>query len=223
MHRDWYVSVFLLFATVGYCQSTPRLNGRIEGTVVNEEGQLVEHAMVCTSLTRGSATKINCQTLTDKDGRFQIGDLEFGTYRVFAIKEDGGYSVENQTPGDQVQITEENPFSIVAIRLRPKGAILVGSVRDKSTGQPLREFHVEYLNIDGGERGGGGGGGREANGKFRMTVPVDSDLLVAIYAIGYKGWVYTDPANPSHPILRIAAGETRRLEIEMEPRDTTSR
>jgi hypothetical protein len=224
MRHDWSISVFLLFATLlGYSQPTGNSNGRIEGTVVNEEGQLVEHAMVCTSLTTGSSTTINCQTPTDKDGRFQIRDLKFGAYHVFVIKEDGGYSIENQTPGDQVQITEDSPFSVLAIRLKPKGAILVGSVRDKTTGQPLRKFHATYLNIDGGERGGGGGGGLEENGKFRMTVPVDSDLVVAIYALGYKGWVYTDPANPSRPVLRVVSGETRRLEVEMEPTDTTSR
>ena len=220
MHREWYVSVVLLFAVVGYCQSTATSNGRVEGTVVNEEGQVVQHATVCTSLTRGSSTTIKCQAASDKDGRFQIGDLEFGTYRMFAIKEDEGYSITDQAPGQQFQITEESPVSSLAIRMRPKGAILVGSVQDKSTGQPVREFHIQYLNIDGGERGGGSGIGREAIGKFRMTVPFDSDLLIAVYARGYKGWVYTDPANQAHPILRLASGETKRLEIELEPMDS---
>jgi hypothetical protein len=48
-----------------------------------------------------------------------------------------------------------------------------------------------------------------------MAVPAESDLLVEVTSEGYQGWVYTDAANSSRPLLRLASGEGKVLEIEV--------
>jgi hypothetical protein len=182
------------------------------GTVLNEDGQLVDHAKVCTSMTLGAHTEINCRVSTDKDGRFQIEHLQTGTYGVFAEREEEGYTIENQGPGQKVDITVQQSSAIVTVRFSPRGGILIGSVKDKASGRLVEAISVRYMDVDKGS-----GGFTRANGNFRITVPTATALVVAVSAEGYKSWVYTDPSDPSHPVLRLASGEQRLLDIELEP------
>ena len=50
-----------------------------------------------------------------------------------------------------------------------------------------------------------------------MKLPASSDLVVIVTAQGYKGWVYTDSDDQSRPVLRMAAGEQKELDIELQP------
>jgi hypothetical protein len=219
MGKNWPATIFLLAATSLACgQSTQSAGtGVIAGTVLNEEGQLVDHSQVCTQITSGSKTEIGCPVFTDKDGRFQIENAKFGTYAVFAIKEDDGYSIENQDAREQkITITPDAPWANVTIQLKPKGGILIGSVKDKASGHPVKEIQAHYMVIS-GTGAGGGGAAYHRNGEFRLIVPTACDLVVAVSAPGYKGWVYTDPSNPSRPVLRMSSGEWKELDIELEP------
>lgn len=215
MRQKWSAAVFLVFAALLTCAQTNLQspgNGVIVGTVLNEEGQLVNQARVCTSITSGDNTEINCRACTDKDGRFKIEHLKTGTYGVFAEKEEEGYTEWNQSPGQMVKITIERSSANVTIQLSPRGGILIGSVKDKTSGKPVEAISVRYMDVD-----KGGGGFTRANGNFRMTVPTATDLVVAVSAEGYKSWIYTDPSDSSHPVLRLASGERKVLEIELEP------
>lgn len=109
--------------------------GRITGIVLNKDGQLMDHASVCTGTASGSCTWIDCLASTNQDGRFQIEQLKVGTYGVFAIKEDEGYTTDNQSPGQKITITDEQPLAVVTVRMGPNGGILTGSVEDKTTGK----------------------------------------------------------------------------------------
>jgi len=73
---------------------------------------------------------------------------------------------------------------------------------------------VQWISIDDGS---GGGSARTLDGKFQMAVPINSDLLVLITANGYKGWIYTDALNSTHLVLRLASGERKLLDVELEP------
>ena len=142
----------------------------------------------------------------------QIEHLKTDTYGVFAEKEEEGYTDWNQSPGQKVEITIERPSANVTIRLRPRGGFLVGSVKDKTSGKSVDGISVRYMAVDTGD-----GGFRRAKENFQITVPTATDLIVAVSAEGYKSWVYTDPSDPSHPVLRLASGEHKLLEIELEP------
>ena len=215
MRSQSMLTVLLLMTTpLTHAQNTNQsfAVGRIMGTVLNEDGQLVDHAKVCTTVASGVGTEINCRVSTNKDGRFQIEHLKTGTYGVFAEKEEEGYTIENQSPGQKVEITVEQSSAIVTVRLRARGGILIGSVKDKTSGKLVEAISVRYMDVD-----KGGGGFTRANGNFRITVPTATDLVVAVSAEGYKSWVYTDPSDPSHPVLRLASGDQRLLDIELEP------
>jgi Carboxypeptidase regulatory-like domain len=215
----WPVATFLLFVgLLAFAQNKPQSLGSsgIVGTVLNEEGQLVDHAKACVSFTSGNSRNINCNVSTDKDGQFTIEGLKIGKYGVFAINETEGYSIDNQSPGQEVRITADEPWPNVTVRLRPRGGILVGSVSDKTTGKAVKGAWVQYILID------NGGGSRYTDGEFQMAVPADSDLLVLVWAKGYKGWLYNDASSPTRPVLRLASGERKVLEVELEPLPKTS-
>jgi hypothetical protein len=187
--------------------------------VISEDGAVVEHIEVCTSVTSGNESTISCRVPVDDGGHFQIENLKFGSYGIFAINEEEGYSINNQSPGLKVTVTPESPSRNVTIRLRPRGGILTGSVTDKVTGKPVEDAWIHYIAID---NGNGSGDSRTVRGRFSAATPTESNLLIYVSARGYKGWVYTDAANPAPPVLRLASGERRVLDIELEPLPKTS-
>jgi hypothetical protein len=184
--------------------------GRITGIVVNKDGQLMDHATVCTRTTSGDSSWTNCSTYTNPDGRFEIEQLKVGTYSVFAIKEDEGYATANQGPGQTIAITNEQPFAVVTIRMSPNGGILAFSVKDKTTGKPIPEVTMTYQAVD----ATGSGSGRYPS-DFRLTLPTATDLIVVVSAKGYKSWFYTDPSDSSRPVVRLDPGEERVVDVEL--------
>jgi hypothetical protein len=193
--------------------------GRISGTVVSEDGGVVQHLDVCTSVKSGNGKTINCRVSVDQEGHFLIENVKFGSYGVFAINEEQGYSVENQSPGLKISVTVDNPSPNVIIRLRPRGGILTGSVTDKATGKAIDDAWINYVMID---DGGGGGHSLGINAWFSIATPTESNLLIYVQARGYKGWVYTDASNPTQATLRLVSGERKMVDIELEPVPQTS-
>jgi carboxypeptidase family protein len=187
--------------------------GRLTGTVLDENGQLVAHASVCTSVTKGNETMVTCRVSTDEIGQFQIEHINMGTYGVFAEKDEDGYSSANHPSEQQVTINTSDPNAYVTLRLGPKGGILSGSVKDTKTGKSIVTSEVHYVALDGGNSGTAG----VNDGQFQITVPARTDLIVVVSARGYRGWVYTDAANPSRPVLRLGSGEKKFLDVELEP------
>lgn len=194
------------------CLSAAQNLGRIAGTVVDEQGQVVDDATVCLAESSGNNSSINCRTYTEH-GQFQIPELKFGTYGLFAINEAEGYSIGNQSPGEKVTISPANPAPEVTVRLRPGGAVLSGIVRDKINGKPVKGITIQYLDIDGKASESSL---LPSDGEFHVTLPPECDLVVIISAKGYKGWVYTDASSP-RPVLRLGAGERKQVDIQLEP------
>ena len=189
--------------------------GRIDGTVLDENGQLVHDANVCTSVTKDSQTMVSCNVSTNESGQFQIDHLNMGTYGVFATKEQEGYSFSYPPSAGNVIITTSDPYAYVTLRLGPKGGILAGSVKDTKTGKPIARSEVHYIALDGKSISGSAGVNDE--GQFQIDLPAGSDVVVVVSAPGYRGWIYTDAANPSRPVLRLGRGEKQFLNVELEP------
>jgi Carboxypeptidase regulatory-like domain len=186
--------------------------GRVTGIVLNKDGQLMDHATVCTGTTSKDSTRIDCDCSTDGDGRFQIEQLKIGTYSVFAVKEDEGYTMENQSPGQTITITNEQPLAVVTLRMSPNGGILTFSVKDKTTGKPIPEVRITYQAVDATSSGSG-----RHPSNFRLTLPTATDLIVVLSAKGYKSWFYTDPSDSSRPVVRLEPGEERVVDVELTP------
>ena len=126
------------------CLATAQRSGRITGTVLDENGQVFGEVNVCLRMRSGNNTAITCNLArTDKNGQFEIKNLG-GHLRSFRCKEEQGYSIDNQNPGERVDLTAQNPAAEVTVYLRPRGGVLLGSVIDKFTGQPLKHAWINY-------------------------------------------------------------------------------
>ena len=53
-------------------------------------------------------------------------------------------------------------------------------------------------------------------GQYALPIPIDCDVTLIAGASGYKGRVYTDDENPSRPVLRLAAGQRKIPDIQLE-------
>jgi hypothetical protein len=53
----------------------------------------------------------------------------------------------------------------------------------------------------------------------RVLVPPGLDVIVEVHAEGYRRWFHIDPSNRSRPTLRLASGEEKQLDVELEPEE----
>jgi hypothetical protein len=215
MLRNWLpLALLVVIAPVpSWSQSEP-VEGRITGTILTEDGQLANDATACLSVRSGVNRATACHFFADKEGRFTIEHLKAGDYQVFAINEAEGYSLDTQAAEQQeVTITPDQLWPNVTIRLRSRGAVLIGSITNKVTGKPVDTASIRYIALDRKHSGSS----NVVNGTLRSGVPANCDLIVIVTADGYKGWVYTDPSDPTYPALRVASGERKEVHIELEP------
>ncbi len=218
MNVRWISSLFMssvallcCWAQTAQTDKASRNEGGITGLVLTSDGEPARGAKPCTLARSGNNTTINCRGIVDVDGRFTIEHLSVGTYQVFAINEAEGYSIENQTPGQEIAIVADQPWPNVTVRLGKRGGILVGSITDRFTGKPIKG-QILYTAVD----RNGDGGSMFVDGQFNVVVPPDCDVLVVAMAKGYKCWIYADGVSP-RPVLRLASGERKLVNIQLEP------
>jgi 5-hydroxyisourate hydrolase-like protein (transthyretin family) len=213
--------LLILFATSSFGskkQSSAMHYGEISGVVLTEEGLPAVDFKVCTQV-HAKQSWVNtiqtcCSAKTNSEGRFTIKDLKPGKYELLASNDAEGYSIGNQTPGLVVVINESKSQPNVTIRLHNRGAVVVAHIADKTTGKPLDDVHLAYSGVD-CEAGGDVLAG--VQGEYSVPIPIDCDVTLIARAKGYKGWVYTDAESPSRPVLRLAAGQRKILDIQLEP------
>lgn len=159
------------------------IDGRISGSVINEDGKPVPGAIVYVSEESFSLVDANSRvTRADAAGHFDFGrKLKHGVYEIHARKDKDGYPDPtskfyhplNFTP-QNVQLFGDHPAAKVTVQLNDKGAILAGRVFDADTGRPLRAS-VGLNNLE-----TNGGRGVVANGKFRELIPAKTDVIVLV-------------------------------------------
>ena len=189
--------------------------GRITGTVLNAEGQPIANANVCISVAETHNTL--CFWLADQAGQFEIAQLPMGSFVVSALKEQDGYSGQNNGPEQKAVLTLQEPTANVTIRLGAKGGTLIASVRDSVTGKPVDNIRVIWIAAT-DERTGRGESGGYQHGHVRLNLPTTSEVIVFITARGYKPWFYNDAVNG--PSLQLASGEQKTIDVALEPRAT---
>ena len=131
-----------------------------------------------------------------------------------------GYWQDDRTAKRQtVTLAETAPTARIVLKLGPKPGTLIVSVSDKATGNVLHSFFVKLI-ADRASYGSGVGNFAKQPGTSCIRVPITpaTDFLFEIRAKGYKTWYYTDPSDPSRPVLRLESGEERTLEVQMEPK-----
>jgi hypothetical protein len=120
-------------------------------------------------------------------------------------------------PGQVVAIDVQHSRPSVTIRLHNRGPVVVAHIIDKSTGKPLDDAHLQYSGVD---CDAGGDVLRGFQGQYSLPIPTDCDVMLIARAKGYRGWVYTDDESSSRPVLRLAAGQRKVLDIHLEPTGT---
>jgi len=177
--------IVLLLSSCALSQTpdpTP-VDGRISGTVVNEDGKPVPGATVYVSEEASSLVDANSVVArTDVVGRFDFGRrLKHGVYEIYARKEKDGYTDPtskfyqplNFSP-QKVQLFGDHPAEKVTVQLKEKAAILAGRVFDADTGRPLKAG-VGFTNLR-----TEAGRSVSADGKFRALIPANTDVYVMV-------------------------------------------
>jgi hypothetical protein len=221
--RPTYLAFYglLLSALLTNAQTSnqPSPEGRITGVVVNQEGQSVEHAYVCTTIYEQHGSTTGCHVYSGKNGEFELNHWPMGTLSLFAIKPEDGYSDATKRLTAKVTLSPQVPVAVVKVTLGSKAGVLTGSVIDGNTGLPVQGGTLTYVSLDASIRGCASGVNRSgySGSGFEVTVPTAIDLIVFVSSPGYKAWFYTDVSNDSRPVLHLQSGERRSLEIELQP------
>jgi len=192
------------------------LDGTVTGIVTNDNDDAIEGASICIEVTDehgGSGTTCGGNQ-TDAHGHFSIR-VPLGKIGVYAQKQEGGYwPVTDASPSHtkgirRLTLTSDAPTAKVTIKIGPKPGELKFSVKDRATGKPVEGFGVRWIGMD---------------NAYMMSfaiptptlIPSNVDVIVVIQAQGYRRWFYIDPST-AQPTLRLASGEVKELDVELEP------
>jgi hypothetical protein len=168
----------------------------------------------------------DCPVATDEAGQFRIEHVAMGTFGVEAIKPEDGYVAFAGTSVRKiVTFTPTHSSATVVLKLGPKPGVLLPSVKDKLTGEPIISFQLSWEIVDANNPNRHSSGGQDiTQGIKRAIVPPEKYLLLTISAPGYRKWIYHDPSNPSRPaLIRWQPNEEKELLVELEPQASAAR
>ena len=226
MRPMWLALTLLLIAslpTFPQIANSSQPEGTISGTVLNEHGQPFKGVQVCTYMIGAPSgsreARGDCPAATTDDaGQFRIDHVAMGTFGVEAIKPDQGYiAFAGTSVREMVTLTPNHSSATVVLKLGPKAGVLIPNVKDRFTGEPVKDFQVNWTIVDSDEASSISGG-ETIIGIRRTIVPPEKYLVLTISARGYKKWIYHDPSDPSRPaFIRFQPGEEKELLVELEP------
>jgi hypothetical protein len=220
------VALLILFSAItGSAQTVQSLSeppqpGTITGIVTNNDGELVEGASLCIEFKdeHGGASSSCGSAQTDQRGQFSM-HVPLGEVGVYASKPEDGYlppaviiDPKGSMAGTTVRLTSDKPTAKVKLKIGPKPAVLKIDVKDKATGKPVENFRARWFGIE----NLGTMSPSEKVPATRVPIPPNLDVIVVISAEGYRHLAYVDPST-AQPILRLASGEERELDVELEP------
>lgn len=201
------LAVYLLVVAA----ARPQTDGTISGTVMDERGAPVAKAKVNADPTDGRPRASLVRSVeTDENGHFLIDRLSWGSYRVFAQKEDAGYPNMNWSFYSDdiyrtVEISANAPKTEVRIQLGPRGGILTGSIRNALTGAPLgATFKLARTTSPNKWISPG------VASDYRVLLPSSTDVVLEVSAPGFKTWTFPSPLN-------LQPGAEMHLDIALEP------
>jgi hypothetical protein len=174
----WFL--LLLLPLLCYGQAN---EGKVTGTVLDEQGRPVEGAQVC--IFDFESHMNDCRTSTDQTGQFQIQHVPFGKRGVSATKDQDGYGgLTNGPPYESVNLTDENPLVQVTLKFGAKDGTLVPTASNKITGNPIYALWVSWdIPEEHGSHSYTTGTSRWSK---RITVPVGKDICPTLSAKGYR-------------------------------------
>ena len=167
----------------------------------------------------------SCRVTTDDAGQFRIDHVAMGKFEVEAIKPEDGYVAFAGTSVKKVvTLTSNQLTATVVLKLGPKPGVLLPTVKDKITGQPIMNFQVGWEILDSTNTNRSYSGGQIIEqGTDRAIVPPGKLLRITISARGYTKWTFRDPSDLSRPgSILLQPGEEKELLVELEPQAPAS-
>lgn len=207
----------ILLMTVWLSSSASAANGgSVTGIVLDNQGSPVPGAKVLALELRSSPHRLLKFHLADAGGRFSIQDLPWGTYSMWAGREEKGYPelpspfyLHGSLP--TVTLRPTSPSTSVTIRLGPKaGAIEAVGLVDSKTGRQVTGVITLQRGAD-----------RESIMQASTTqkpilIPSETEVRVAVAASGYKGWPASGGPNVAGT-LQLRPEEGVELAVKLAP------
>ncbi|HTQ60345.1 MAG TPA: hypothetical protein VMI32_08990 [Candidatus Solibacter sp.] len=197
-------------------------DGRIDGTVYDEDGKPVNGATVYADPLGVDLGAMLPHAVTDEAGNFRIHIPRswFAKFAVVAAKEAEDYpgmpfQFYDNGSFETVTLTPANPHATVRIHMGPKAGILEGKVTDALTGAPLRPC-VEFRRSANPNNFLSGSGLVQQN--YKLFVPSNTNVMVKIWLDGYRPWYFPGTFRKSERTeVRLRPGEHRTLDIALQP------
>jgi hypothetical protein len=215
-------SIFALSLYVCVCFSSSYgigqdATGVIRGTVINEQAQPVSKAKVSADLIGGRvhATAVR-YVETNADGNFMLDRLEWGAYRIYAMKEEENYpntswSFYSISLAPTVTLSSHAPSATVSLQIGPKaGTLRIRSLTDAVTGKSILDLAGVSL-----KRTGVPSTFIGVSPSDHILVPSVTDVTVEIQANGYASWPPRDQAKLGQ--IRLQPEEVLDLRVQLEP------
>jgi hypothetical protein len=199
---------------------TGQPEGRIIGVVTNDDGEPIGGATLCTRIANPNGSSTSCGgTQSGAKGEFEIRSMPMRKISVYAQKELGGYWQDNETTKmmKTVQLTPELPTARVVLKIGEKPAGLIVNVTDRQTGKPVETFFVRWIADTSSACSGNGNFTRAGTSGVRVPIRAATDVVVEVSAVDYKSWFFSDPSDPTRPVLRLESGEEKTLNAELVP------
>jgi hypothetical protein len=190
---------------------TAQQSGRITGTVINEKSEPIAHAKVTADPVDGRPRASAVRYVeTDDNGRFLFEPMPWGTYRIFAKKEDEGFpdTAFSFYSNDVFTVAEITPSASVAevrIRLGPRAGIVEGSVTNAASGVPV-SAGLKLIRAASSDKWFS----TSVPPSYRVLVPSSTDVLLEVSAPGFNTW------TPGHP-LHLEPGAEMHLDVSLQP------
>ena len=102
---------------------------------------------------------------------------------MLAVNDEEGYSIENQSPGQSVTVSQEDSHPRVTMQLHGKEAVIVATITDKNTGKPLHNANLQYTGID---CEAGGAVLRDVEGRYFLVIPTNCNVVVIARIEAYR-------------------------------------
>jgi hypothetical protein len=197
--------------------------GTISGAVTDTNGAAVSHAKVTAKyvcVTPCVMARALDQTDADDQGRYEFKRLEYGHYALSAEKAEDDYpplylSLYQAEKNPEIELSQTSRRVTFDIKLTKKAGVLVGTVADADTGNPL-DANVDFHCPEDPRRDLGGSG--LTNARFRVLVPTDAPVTMKVSQTGYEDWWYTRDGVVAP--LRLSPSEVLRLDIKLRRAET---
>ena len=162
--------------------------------------------------------------VTDGAGRFAVGHLAWGRYRVYAAKESDGYLDlhwaiyydNGRVP--TVELSESSPTADVEVGTGPKAAFLTGSVTDAVTGAPIVNPRIRVWRWTDGVDRDSEYLDASIDANYRFAIPPGKEVGLEVSAPGHETWHYCGDSGGTKPFpLNLSSGTSKTLDVKLQP------